>query len=82
VTHRTRPLRPLRHWPNTVAGRSSRPRTLQGPCADRAATGCRQIIRLKSEGVTPSEFASRLGIGRASVYRVLDAQQNGDRVAA
>ena len=40
--------------------------TLQGPCADRAATGCRQIIRLKSEGVTPSEIASRLGIGRAS----------------
>ena len=27
------------------------------------------IIRLKSEGVRPTEIASRLGIGRASVYR-------------
>ena len=40
-----------------------------------------EIIRLKSEGVRPSEIANRLGIGRASVYRVLGAQ-NGDRVAA
>ena len=30
-----------------------------------------EIIRLKEEGVRPSEIASRLGIGRASVYRVL-----------
>ena len=59
--------------------------------AVRDATGavCRlfgkqaaEIIRLKETGVRPSEIASRLGIGRASVYRVLDAQQNGDRVAA
>ena len=33
-----------------------------------------EIIRLKSSGVRPSEIAVRLGIGRASVYRVL-----GDR---
>ena len=32
-----------------------------------------EIIRLKEEGVRPSEIASRLGIGRASVYRVLGA---------
>ena len=30
-----------------------------------------EIIRLKELGVRPSEIASRLGIGRASVYRVL-----------
>ena len=32
------------------------------------------IIRLKSEGVRPTEIASRLGIARASVYRALGAQ--------
>jgi DNA invertase Pin-like site-specific DNA recombinase len=30
-----------------------------------------EIIRLKAEGVKPSEIAKRLGVGRASVYRVL-----------
>ena len=35
-----------------------------------------EIIRLKSEGVRPSEIASRLGIGRASVYRVLGEQRD------
>ena len=34
-----------------------------------------EIIRLKKEGIRPSEIASRLGIGRASVYRVLGAQE-------
>ena len=29
-----------------------------------------EIARLKADGVTPSEIARRLGIGRASVYRV------------
>ena len=29
----------------------------------------------------PSEIASRLGIGRASVYRVLGRQTAGDQVA-
>jgi DNA invertase Pin-like site-specific DNA recombinase len=55
---------------------------LQGPCADCSHAGCRDL-RLKQEGVRPSEIASRLGIGRASVYRVLSARQTGgDRVAA
>jgi DNA invertase Pin-like site-specific DNA recombinase len=40
------------------------------PTARRKAT---DIIRLKQEGVRPTEIASRLGIGRASVYRVLGA---------
>ena len=34
-----------------------------------------EIIRLKEEGVRPSEIATRLGIGRASVYRVLNEQE-------
>jgi DNA invertase Pin-like site-specific DNA recombinase len=41
-----------------------------------------EIIRLKEEGVMPSEIASRLGIGRASVYRVLGTQTASDQVAA
>jgi DNA invertase Pin-like site-specific DNA recombinase len=43
----------------------------------RAPTVRRQadeIIRLKEGGVRPSEIASKLGIGRASVYRVLGSQ--------
>ena len=42
------------------------------PTARRKAD---EIIRLKEEGVRPSEIASRLGIGRASVYRVLGEQE-------
>ena len=34
-----------------------------------------RVLRLKEEGVRPSEIASRLGIGRASVYRVLGEQE-------
>jgi DNA invertase Pin-like site-specific DNA recombinase len=41
-----------------------------------------EIIRLKEEGVRPSEIASRLGIGRASVYRVLGEQTVGEQAAA
>jgi DNA invertase Pin-like site-specific DNA recombinase len=41
-----------------------------------------EIIRLKEAGVTPTEIATRLGIGRASVYRVLAVQTEGERVAA
>jgi DNA invertase Pin-like site-specific DNA recombinase len=49
------------------------------PTARRQAA---EIARLKETGVGPSEIAVRLGIGRASVYRVLGEQENGDRVAA
>ena len=33
-----------------------------------------EVIRLKAEGLRPAEIAKRLGIGRASVYRVLAAK--------
>ena len=48
------------------------------PTARRKAA---EIIRLKQEGVRPSEIASRLGIGRASVYRVLGTQTGSDQMA-
>jgi len=41
-----------------------------------------EIIRLKEAGVTPTEIALRLGIGRASVYRILAAQPGEDRQEA
>ena len=44
------------------------------PTARRKAT---EIVRLKKAGVMPSEIASRLGIGRASVYRVLGTSTCG-----
>jgi DNA invertase Pin-like site-specific DNA recombinase len=52
-----------------------RPTTV--PTARRQAL---EVIRLKEEGVRPSEIASRLGVGRASIYRVL-AGQDGNRAA-
>ena len=39
-------------------------------------TGRRDRPAQGSEGVRPSEIASRLGIGRASVYRVLGEQRD------
>ena len=41
-----------------------------------------EIIRLKEAGVRPSEIASRLRIGRASVYRVLGEQSASERQEA
>ena len=38
------------------------------PSIDRA-----EIERLKGEGLGPSAIAAKLGIGRASVYRALEA---------
>jgi DNA invertase Pin-like site-specific DNA recombinase len=40
-----------------------------------------EIKSLKAEGVRPTEIARRLGIGRASIYRVL-GQETPDRAAA
>ena len=58
----------------------------QGRYKGRVPTVRRQaadIIRLKEAGVRPAEIASRLGIGRASVYRVLGEQRDRDqRMAA
>jgi DNA invertase Pin-like site-specific DNA recombinase len=41
-----------------------------------------EIIRLKGAGIRPSEIALRLGIGRASVYRVLGSQRVCDGLTA
>ena len=58
----------------------------QGRYKGRVPTVRRQaaeIIRLKEAGVRPSEIASKLGIGRASVtYRVLGTQTASDQMAA
>jgi DNA invertase Pin-like site-specific DNA recombinase len=41
-----------------------------------------EIVRLKADGIRPSEIAMRLGIGRASVYRVLAKQHDGEHATA
>ena len=40
-----------------------------------------KVARLKAEPVMPSEIATRLGIGRASVYRVLGTRTASGQVA-
>jgi DNA invertase Pin-like site-specific DNA recombinase len=40
------------------------------------------IVRLEDAGATATEVATRLGIGRASVYRVLADHAGGEWVAA
>jgi DNA invertase Pin-like site-specific DNA recombinase len=47
----------------------------RAPTVRRRAT---EIVRLKDAGVTPAEIATRLGIGRASVYRMLAEQNDCD----
>src|SRR5450755_2759416 len=41
-----------------------------------------EIMRLKGAGVTPTDIAVRLCIGRASVYRVLAGQHDGEHATA
>jgi DNA invertase Pin-like site-specific DNA recombinase len=56
----------------------------QGRYKGRVPTVRRQaaeVLRLKQEGVRPSEIAARLGIGRASVYRVLGSNSGANQVA-
>jgi DNA invertase Pin-like site-specific DNA recombinase len=51
----------------------------EGRYKGRVLTARRQtteIIRLKEAGIRPTEIAIRLGIGRASVYRVLSQQES------
>jgi DNA invertase Pin-like site-specific DNA recombinase len=57
----------------------------EGRYRGRVPTARRQtaeIIRLKEAGIRPSEIAVKLGIGRASVYRVLGERDAGDRQEA
>jgi DNA invertase Pin-like site-specific DNA recombinase len=47
----------------------------EGKYQGRAPTAMRQadeVMRLKAEGVRPVDIARQLGIGRASVYRILE----------
>jgi DNA invertase Pin-like site-specific DNA recombinase len=51
-----------------------------GKYKGRAPTARRQsddVAKLKAEGVGPAEIARRLGIGRASVYRILGSAEAG-----
>jgi DNA invertase Pin-like site-specific DNA recombinase len=57
----------------------------EGRYKGRVPTARRQadeIMRLKEAGIRPSEIAIRLGIGRASVYRVLGDQTANGHLAA
>ena len=54
--------------------------TVRGFVRGRPSADTRPSIRLKTEGIRPSEIASRLG--RASVYRVLGEQANGEQQEA
>jgi DNA invertase Pin-like site-specific DNA recombinase len=49
------------------------------PTAQRRAEAVRQM---KAEGVRPAEIARRLGIGRASVYRILGGERTGTATSA
>ncbi len=37
--------------------------------------GCEEILALRKEGQGATEIAKRLGIGRASVYRIIEDAQ-------
>jgi DNA invertase Pin-like site-specific DNA recombinase len=49
----------------------------EGKYKGRKATArarCAEIRALKAEGVRPTDIARQLGIGRASVYRILESR--------
>ncbi len=54
----------------------------KGACADRSTEGLLRSPGSRDAGVTPMEIAARLGIGRASVYRVLAGQHDGEHATA
>jgi Helix-turn-helix domain of resolvase len=75
-------LRSRRPKPSILSHKSSVKAQREGKYKGRVPTVCRrsaEIIRLKEAGVTPTEIASRLGIGRASVYRILGSSGGEDR---
>lgn len=39
-----------------------------------------EVLRLHSEEIGTTEIAKRFGIGRASIYRILEASRHGDTV--
>ena len=55
-------------------GRAKREGRYKGRVAN-ARRQAAEIIRLKRTGIRPTEIANRLGIGRASVYRMLGGQE-------
>jgi DNA invertase Pin-like site-specific DNA recombinase len=67
-----------RQW-NFISRCSKLIRLGRAPTVQRRAA---EIMLLKEAGVRPSEIASRLGIGRASVYRVPTDQRDADRQEA
>lgn len=40
-----------------------------------------EVLKLKKEGVRPIDIAKKLGIGRASVYRILETKRNNAKIA-
>jgi DNA invertase Pin-like site-specific DNA recombinase len=62
--------------------RTASPTKREGRCVGRVPTAPRQaaeVVRLRAYGITPSEIAVRLGIGRTGAYRVLTT--GGGRIA-
>ncbi|ADE85675.1 recombinase family protein [Rhodobacter capsulatus] len=45
--------------------------------APTARAKAEEVLRLQAEGIGGTEIAKRLGIGRASVYRILEEAKNG-----